>query len=943
LTANGVAGSFTVTATVGNALSVQFNLTNVPAAASTSTTLTVSPVAAVFSQPVTFTALVSELAPASGVPTGQVNFSVDGGAAIMCTLNAAGRASLTLNNLAVGNHSVTAAYVGDISDAGSTSAPVTETVSAAMTSTTLTSSANPALFGQPVVFTAVVGAAAPATGVPTGTVAFSVDNGTPTVVTLDGNGVATVTLNNLAGGIHTVTAAYQADSSSYENSFATPLTENIVLTAPSAVVLLTTPQVLIAGQPSQPITMQLQDASGQPAAAGSGGVTINLTSTSGQGSFFDTSGNLISNLAIAAGDSSASFEYTDLQAGTPTLTVGAIDLTSFAQQETVLPGPVNLLQSVVLVSTGGPMGASATVAVDGTAYAELVAKDAYGNQETTGGLSVLFGLGSGSSSGTFGIATYNGDGTYTATFTPTGVGTARAITATFNGQQVTSTPPTITVTAGPVGTISTDTPLFAWPAVYGATSYQLGLIDETDTVFDKTISNLLKGPSWQPAGQQALRTGDTYEWAYRATTSTGLTSWSSFLQFTIAGMPTPVPSSPTGTVAAASGYDRPTFYWTEPDSTYVGGLLAPVTPPNHRILYIEDTTVGKAVIYSATVTPTWLGNDKIQTSFSYSPNIALTPGHQYTWLVYVVSTNGQCILLSNPATFKLAPLAAPNPIGPTGTIPAGTRYDTPSFTWSSVPAANHYELQVFDVTRHRVALDIAVLGQSYTASAGLTPGHVYAWSMASYSTNGTRGPWSSSLNFTLLPLGRPIPSGPTGTIPAGTGYDTPIFTWSGVTGANHYEVQVVDVTAKRVAIDIAVIGSSFKAGAGLTPGHRFSWRVGAVSTNHQAINWSSIQYFSLAPLAVPTLIAPIGTASQDPPTFVWNSVPGADHYYLLVRDLTARRTLVISNPDVTATSFTPSRATALKPGHRFTWWVCAISTNGQDGPWSTGQTFTLVT
>ncbi len=63
----------------------------------------------------------------------------------------------------------------------------------------------------------------------------------------------------------------------------------------------------------------------------------------------------------------------------------------------------------------------------------LTAKDADGNQETGGGLTVLFGLGAGSSSGTFSSATDNHNGTYTTIFTGTTAGTETIITATIGG------------------------------------------------------------------------------------------------------------------------------------------------------------------------------------------------------------------------------------------------------------------------------------------------------------------------------------------------------------------------------------------------------------------------------------------------------------------------------------------------------------------------------
>ena len=74
---------------------------------------------------------------------------------------------------------------------------------------TLSSSANPATFGQPVTITATVASAG---GTATGSVSFfdgdePLGNGT-----LDGTGKASITLSNLAAGAHTVTATYDGDA-----------------------------------------------------------------------------------------------------------------------------------------------------------------------------------------------------------------------------------------------------------------------------------------------------------------------------------------------------------------------------------------------------------------------------------------------------------------------------------------------------------------------------------------------------------------------------------------------------------------------------------------------------------------------------------------------------------------------------------------------------------
>lgn len=108
---------------------------------------------------------------------------------------------------------------------------------------------------------------------------------------------------------------------------------------------------------------------------------------------------------------------------------------------TGIAGAVSIAKSIVTVS-------SPTVASGAVATLTLQAKDAYGNNLTTGGATVVFSASGGTSTGTIGSVVDHANGTYTATFTGLVSGTATTIGATINGTAVTTTLPTIAVTAG---------------------------------------------------------------------------------------------------------------------------------------------------------------------------------------------------------------------------------------------------------------------------------------------------------------------------------------------------------------------------------------------------------------------------------------------------------------------------------------------------------------
>ena len=179
--------------------------------ADTTTAVTSSQNPSVFGQSVTFTATVSPVAPGSGTPVGTVTF-LDGGSPVGTGTLSGGVATFTTSALAVGNHTITTSYGGDGNFNGSTGSLTgnPQVVNKADSTTAVTSSQNPSVFGQSVTFTATVSPVAPGLGTPTGTVTF-LDGGSPVGTGTLSGGVATFTTSALAGGNHTITTSFGGD------------------------------------------------------------------------------------------------------------------------------------------------------------------------------------------------------------------------------------------------------------------------------------------------------------------------------------------------------------------------------------------------------------------------------------------------------------------------------------------------------------------------------------------------------------------------------------------------------------------------------------------------------------------------------------------------------------------------------------------------------------
>lgn len=215
----------------------------------TTTTLVSSVNPSTLGQSVKFTATVASSG--GGVTPDQTVQFMDGTNTLgppqtLTASGANGTASYSTATLTNGTHQITAVYGGDAANQiqGSTSNTVSQSV-LATSGLTLTSSANPASFGNSVTFTVTMNStgANPATG----SVSFF-DNGTQIGTgTLAGSpAVATFATSTLAVGTHPITASYGGDSYNSPAGTAAPLNQ-VVSQAQTATTVTAAPSPGIAG------------------------------------------------------------------------------------------------------------------------------------------------------------------------------------------------------------------------------------------------------------------------------------------------------------------------------------------------------------------------------------------------------------------------------------------------------------------------------------------------------------------------------------------------------------------------------------------------------------------------------------------------------------------------------------------------------------------------
>jgi subtilase family serine protease len=236
----------------------------------------------------------------SGTPTGNVaivgSVALPVGQSQLSIPLTNGTGTSSVNDLPAGEYTVTGHYGGDGTFAGSTSQPVTLTV----TASPVTSNVNFAVYNElstvpagagvvydsPLTLVAQPGAAVAAAGtnvVATGSVTFTVDS-TKMTVPLNGAGMASWTPSALGVGSHTASASYAGDAN-FDASTSSPIPFNITKGYPMVITNIVAPESSLGYlvNPGGSVTIDVELIPGlyayatpQGAAAPTGTVTVCL-------------------------------------------------------------------------------------------------------------------------------------------------------------------------------------------------------------------------------------------------------------------------------------------------------------------------------------------------------------------------------------------------------------------------------------------------------------------------------------------------------------------------------------------------------------------------------------------------------------------------------------------------------------------------------------------
>jgi uncharacterized protein YceK len=214
----------------------------------TQATVAAEPSTQGYYQNVTLTATVATQSGSGGTPNGSVEF-LDGTTVLNTqALDSTGAATLTLDSLTVGSHSITAMYAGAGPYSPSTSTATDVTITPGTTSLALSALQSTVLVSTPVTLTAQLSVTSEG-GVPTGTVTFLDGSSTIAVATVSSGGAASVQWTPTLVGTHTISATYSGDPN-FGGSTASSITATVTSPSlsPSTTTLTLSSQSSAAGQ-----------------------------------------------------------------------------------------------------------------------------------------------------------------------------------------------------------------------------------------------------------------------------------------------------------------------------------------------------------------------------------------------------------------------------------------------------------------------------------------------------------------------------------------------------------------------------------------------------------------------------------------------------------------------------------------------------------------------
>jgi C1A family cysteine protease/predicted phage tail protein len=425
------------------------------------------------------------------------------------------------------------------------------------------------------------------------------------------------------------------------------------------------------------------------------------------------------------------------------------------------------------------------------------------------------------------------------------------------------TPPAVPTLSSPAvdAVTRTKSTTFSWVAPATAALYRLRIAGSDGTTIIHTSADLSSTSYLSPT----LDYG-TYFWQVQAADAYG--NWSAYsAQRRLYSNP-PLPLAPTLLTpdnSALIASNSPEFTWSTVDNAANYEFQLDATSP--LTLPYLATATGSAASYQST---------------------GLAEGVKY-WRVRGISSAGE------PGSWSLIrsitiDTVAPNP--PPLNTPADNAPNirgTPTFSWYSATSASQYQLQIADTTDFGTPVYTSdPTGSLSNKPASDLPIGTYYWHVRARDAAGNWSAYSAYRTVQILP---PIPAAPSLTAPSNgytTNDQTPDYSWSSVSYAVSYEIQIDDVsTFINPILQTGTSDTTTYTATALSSGARY-WRVRGINSAAEKGSWSSYRSINidLDPPGTPALSSPSNNAfvRTFTPTFTWLAPRSAAAYRLYLND-----------------------------------------------------------
>ena len=379
----------------------------------------------------------------------------------------------------------------------------------------------------------------------------------------------------------------------------------------------------------------------------------------------------------------------------------------------------------------------------------------------------------------------------------------------------------------------------SWSGVTGASGYEIYRTESSTGSY--VLLATTAAVSYRNTG---LSTGTTYYYKVRAYRTVGTTrvygNYSSIISAK------PIPALPLSVKAASSSYNSINVSWSG------------VSGASGYEVYRAASSAGTYVLISSTAAASY-NNTGLMTNSNY----------YYKIRAYRIVDN-----INVYGNFSSAANAKPIPAAPASVRAVSSSYNSINISWSGVAGASGYQVYRATSSTGAYVLTATTAGLSYN-NTGLITNNTYYYKVRAYRVVGSTKIYS---NFSSVVSAKPIPAAPASVKAVSSSYNSINVSWSGVSGANGYQIYRGASSIGTYSLILATAANSYNI-SGLSTGTAYYYKVRAyriVGNVKVYGNFSSVVSVKSIP-AAPTSVKAV-PSSYYSINISWSIVTGASGY-----------------------------------------------------------------